>query len=155
MPNQRPQFLAAYNKARADQDAQIVVDAVPYAKFLGVQAFKRDGQLLFKLPPKKSNIGNPTLPAIHGGAVAGFMELAAVVYLLMEWDTEKLQSDKPKVPKVVDFSVDFIRACRYEDTYASCDMVRQGRKMANLGIQVWQKDPSILMATARAHYLLD
>ncbi|MGH1472346.1 MAG: PaaI family thioesterase [Cellvibrionaceae bacterium] len=133
----------------------MVIDAIPYAKFLGVEAVNLDGKIIFKLPPKETNIGNPTLPAIHGGAVAGFMELSAVICLLMEWDTEKLAKGNPKAPKVVNFSVDYIRACRYEDTYASCDMVRQGRKMANLGVQIWQKDPSILMATARAHYLLD
>ncbi|MGI1677307.1 MAG: PaaI family thioesterase [Cellvibrionaceae bacterium] len=148
-------FLKAYGKARKDHDAQVVIEAIPYAKFLGIEALMQDGKLIFKLPPRKTNIGNPTLPAIHGGAVAGFMELAAVIYLLMEWDIKKLAEGQPKVPKVVNFSVDYIRACRFEDTYASCDMVRQGRKMANLGVQIWQKDPAILMATARAHYLLD
>ncbi len=113
-----------------------------------------EGALSFYLPPLKSNIGNPNLPALHGGAIGGFMEVAAVVHLLMELDQEKIAGTEPRIPKVVDFSIDHLRACRFEDTFASCEVVRQGRRMANVAIRVWQSTPDNLTATARAHYVL-
>jgi len=148
------EFSALYRQARDADDAQIVIDALPYATFLGMQALKTGSGLMFKLPPKKSNIGNPILPAIHGGAVAGFMEMSAIVQLLMAFDETHQPQEGIKTPRIVDFSIDYVRACRFEDTYAACDVVRQGRKMANVGIRVWQGDPNTLTATARAHYLL-
>ncbi|MEX1032751.1 MAG: PaaI family thioesterase [Cellvibrionaceae bacterium] len=146
-------FLDTYHRARAAGDAQLIVDALPYAGFLGMRALHHEGDLLFHLPPRQSNVGNPTLPALHGGAVGGFMEMAAVVYLLMSIDHEKLP--RPTVPKLVDFSVDYIRACRLEDSYAACEIVRQGRKLANVAVKVWQQDPKTPTATARSHYLLE
>lgn len=148
-------FLDIYHRAREQGDAQLIVDALPYARFLGIQARGGDKEPLhFYLPPLESNVGNPTLPALHGGAVGGFMEMAAVVQLLMTVDHDKLASGRPSVPKLVDFSVDYIRACRFEDTFAACEVVRQGRKLANVSVKVWQQDPAVLTCTARCHYLL-
>lgn len=147
-------FLQTYHQARSQGDAQLLIDALPYARFLGMRARQEDGDLIFHLPPHPSNIGNPTLPALHGGAVAGFMEMAAVVYLLMAIDHEKLEGGEPRVPKLVDFSVDYVRATRFEDSYAACEVVRQGRKLTNVAIKVWQQDRNTPTATARSHYLV-
>jgi len=50
-----------------------LIESIPYAKTLGIEA-ELDGEgLLLVLPFLKSNIGNPTLPALHGGAIGGFM----------------------------------------------------------------------------------
>lgn len=147
-------FPELYRSARESENGQLLIEAFPYAQFLGMKAQYDDGELSFHLPPLKSNIGNPNLPALHGGAIGGFMEVAAVVYLLMSLDQEKILGTEPKIPKVVDFSIDYLRACRFEDTYASCEVVRQGRRMANVAIRVWQSEPSNITATARAHYVL-
>jgi acyl-coenzyme A thioesterase PaaI-like protein len=147
-------FLDVYHRAREQDDAQLLIDALPYARFLGMHAIRDKGELLFHLPPVECNIGNPTLPALHGGAVGGFMEMAAVTFLLMSIDHDKLPDGEPRVPKLVDFSVDYIRACRFVDTFAACEVVRQGRKLANVAVKVWQQDREIPTTTARSHYLL-
>lgn len=146
-------FLTVYKQARAENNAQILVEALPYAHFLGMRAITIDGQLCFHLPPRDSNVGNPVLPAIHGGAVAGFMEMSAVVTLLMEIDQSKLAGPL-RVPKLVDFSVDYLRATRLADTYASCEVVRQGRRLANVVVRTWQESRDQPTATARSHYVL-
>ena len=56
------------------------INLVPYARTLGIQMAEEEA--CFLLPIKKSNIGNPTLPALHGGAIAGFMELSAMIHVL-------------------------------------------------------------------------
>lgn len=146
-------FFEVYLRARDQGDAQILVDALPYAEFLGMRAIEVDGELCFHLPPRDSNVGNPVLPAVHGGALGGFMEMAAVVTLMMEIDQSKLAGPL-RIPKLVDFSVDYLRAARLVDTYASCEVVRQGRRMANVVVRVWQDSRDQPTATARSHYVL-
>ena len=101
----------------------------------------------FKLPAKDDNIGNPVLPAIHGGVIAGFMEMSAIVQLMVFMQTAK-------VPKVVDFSIDYLRAGLHKDSFAECRITRQGR-VANVNIDCWQTNRKQLIATARAHFLID
>ena len=135
-------------EARRLQSPQLLIDALPYAGLLGILPLGAGEQLSFHLPPNQTNVGNPTLPALHGGAVGGFMEMSATLYLLMTMETLK-------VPRVVDFSIDYVRAGHLIDTYASCEVVRQGRRLVNVQIRAWQQDKSTPIATARAHFLLD
>ena len=103
--------------------------------------------LIFKLPKNEDNIGNPFLPAIHGGVIGGFMELSAVLHIIMTTDTVAL-------PKVVDFSLDYLRPGRFQESFAECDVVRQGRKVVNVSVTAWQTRKTQPIATARAHFLL-
>lgn len=125
-----------------------VLDAIPYAKLLGVEFQRFGSDVIFKLPDNPSNIGNPILPAVHGGVVGGFMELSAAMHLLMFLDT-------PRMPKIVDFSLDYLRAARGgKDTFAECQVIRQGSRVANVIINAWQTRREEAIATARAHFLL-
>jgi len=146
----KPSIDTIVSRARAEKAPGDIIAALPYASLLGMTAtYEADtDKLLLCLPGSKSNIGNPTLPALHGGAIGGFMEISAGIHLLMTMDTLE-------VPRVVDFSIDFVRAGRLEDTWASCDVVRQGRKLVNVAIQAWQQDRESPIATARAHFLID
>ncbi|MFT6916531.1 MAG: hypothetical protein ACJAWL_002871 [Motiliproteus sp.] len=130
------------------QQPRLLLEALPYAKLLGIRTLNEGPELLFHLPPSRSNVGNPTLPALHGGAIAGFMEMSAAIHLLINMPI-------PKVPRVVDFSIDYLRAGLLEDTYARCSVVRQGRRLVNVSIHAWQRDQDKPIATARAHFLID
>lgn len=134
-------------KAKQSQDFQSLVDSIPYAKLIGLH-FERFGQdILFKLPQNPDNIGNPILPAIHGGVIGGFMELSASLHLLMTMQTYAL-------PKMIDFSLDYLRAGRHQDTFAECQVWRQGNRVANVAITAWQESRDKPIAIARAHFLL-
>lgn len=137
----------AVRKARETGDVNIMIDAIPYAKLLGIKGVegKKD---TFHLEPRKTNIGNPTLPALHGGAVGGFMELSASTYLMMEMDVFK-------VPKTVDFSIDFLRPGRFKDLYSRCVIQRFGSKLVNISIEAWQDDETESVAKARAQFLVE
>ncbi len=125
-----------------------LLEHVPYAKFIGMKIERFGDELIFKLPAKDDNIGNPILPAIHGGVIAGFMEMSAIVQLMVFMQTAQ-------VPKVVDFSIDYLRAGLDKDTFAECRITRQGRRVANVSIDCWQTNRKQLIATARAHFLID
>lgn len=138
----------ACEQARANNTPELIIEEIPYAKLLGVKTLSVGEELFFVLPPANSNVGNPTLPAIHGGALGGFLELSACIHLMMNLTTQV-------TPRVVDISVDFVRPGRMENLYAACTVVRQGRKLVNVSVNCWHKTRSESVATARAHFLVD
>jgi uncharacterized protein (TIGR00369 family) len=130
-----------------EADYQNLVDRVPYARYLGMTIQTRGEEITFVLPRNEDNLGNPTLPALHGGAVAGFMEQSAIIFLLLEMG-------EPRVPKTIDFTIDYLRAGLFRDTFAECRVTRLGRRVANLSINAWQKRRNEPIAIARSHFLL-
>lgn len=129
-------------------DFSRMLNGIPYAGFIGLQCERFGDDLIFRLPRKDSNIGNPILPAIHGGVIGGFMELSAAIYLMMSQDVLRM-------PRIVDFSLDYLRAGLDRETYAECRLTRQGNRVANVMITAWQKSRNEPIATARAHFLLE
>lgn len=129
-------------------DFSRMLEGIPYAGFIGLQCDRFGDDLIFRLPPKTENLGNPILPAIHGGVIGGFMEMSAAIYLMMSQETLRM-------PKIVDFSLDYLRAGLNRETFAECHLTRQGNRVANVMITAWQKSRRQPIATARVHFLLD
>ncbi|HGM5579347.1 TPA: PaaI family thioesterase [Pseudomonas putida] len=135
-------------QAHARGDYAPLLALIPYAGLIGIECERQGEDLLFRLPASQDNIGNPILPAIHGGVIAGFMELSAALYLL-------IFSESLSIPKIIDFSIDYLRAGHYRDTYAQCQLWRQGRRVTNVAITAWQGDRDSPIATARAHFKIE
>ncbi|MBS8241384.1 PaaI family thioesterase [Marinobacter lipolyticus] len=133
---------------RESGDFSRLLESVPYARFIGLECERFGDDLIFRLPKKEENLGNPILPAIHGGVIGGFMEMSAAIYLMMSQDSLRM-------PRIVDFSLDYLRAGLNRETYAECRLTRQGNRVANVMISAWQKSRSQPIATARAHFLLE
>ena len=141
------QFEQNLIAARQSDEPQLIVDLIPYSGFIGAKAKIDDGDIIYWLDRRPSNIGNPSLPAIHGGVIGGFLELCASIELMF-------YSEVTQVPKVIDFSLDYLRPGRYKTIYASCDVLRQGKKLVNVSASAWQDDSNLPIATARCHFLL-
>ncbi|MGZ0781978.1 PaaI family thioesterase [Pseudomonas sp. TKO26] len=135
-------------QAHQQGDYGPLLQKIPYAALIGIECSRLGDELLFRLPANKDNIGNPLLPALHGGVIAGFMELAAAVHLL-------IFTGSPGVPKIIDFSLDYLRAGQFRDTFARCQVWRQGRRVANVAITAWQSTADEPIATARAHFKIE
>lgn len=135
-------------QAHEHGDYAPLLDMIPYARLIGVECSRVGDELLFRLPANKDNIGNPLLPAIHGGVIAGFMELSAALHLL-------IFTGSREVPKIIDFSLDYLRAGHFRDTWARCQVARQGRRVANVAITAWQSTEAEPIATARAHFKIE
>ncbi|MAR93129.1 MAG: PaaI family thioesterase [Pseudomonadota bacterium] len=134
-------------QCRADNDYQTLVDAIPYARTIGMGCMKAGDEVIFTLPALASNVGNPTLPAIHGGVLGGFIEQSLQLHVMMVMDT-------PALPKVIDLSIDYLSAGLFRDSFAECEVLRMGRRIANVAVKVWQGKKNEPIVSARAHLLL-
>ncbi len=133
--------------ARESGDFLPLVACVPYAAWLELRSTLVDGAPRLQLPFRKQLIGNPATPSLHGGVIAAFMETAALLHLM-------LTLEEHRVPKSIDFSIDYLRTGRLADCHAACDVTRLGRRVAQVQIRAWQADESRPVALARAHFLL-
>jgi uncharacterized protein (TIGR00369 family) len=122
-------------------------EAVPYAKFLGVQFEMKGDELTAILPFKDALIGNPMLPALHGGVVGAMMELTAVAQIFLTQGTGQ-------VPKTIDISIDYLRSGRPVDTFARAHVTKLGRRIANVRVEAWQFDRADPIAALHGHFLL-
>ena len=120
---------------------------VPYAGLVGLDAEVEHGTLFTVLRRRASNIGNTQIPAVHGGVVGALLEHAATLQLLWELDLEAL-------PRIVDISVAYLRPCLDDEARARGAIVRQGRRIANVRVEAWQRERERPIATAHAHFLL-
>jgi uncharacterized protein (TIGR00369 family) len=120
---------------------------IPYVEYLGIRVAPDLQQPTFRLPFQQKLIGNPHLPALHGGVVAGFAETSAILHLM-----QSLQGAKQ--PKGIDFSIDYLRSGRPEECFARCEVVRLGGRVALVTVRVWQRSPDLPIAVARGHFLL-
>ena len=136
-------------KRKEPEDISGLSREIPYAGFIHMDVEIEDGRPLTTLRKDTGNIGNPFVPMIHGGAVGALLEHAALMQLFFE-----LELGLERRPKIVNISIDYLRPCLLEDTFAQGIIIRQGRRIANVRVEAWQSDRDRLVAAAHAHFLL-
>jgi uncharacterized protein (TIGR00369 family) len=114
----------------------------PYAALLGLL---RQGDLLI-MPYGAHLIGSPG--RLHGGAVAGLMEIAANLAV------RDALAGRPAQVKPVNVTVDYLREGAAEDSFAAAFLMRLGRRVANVRVEAWQGDRARLIAAARLNLLI-
>lgn len=128
-------------------DLQALVDAIPYCKFLGVEVDRKGTELTTILRFSQKLIGNPVLPALHGGVVGAFLEITAVIQLMLEVETEDL-------PKPVDIAIDYLHSGKPVDTYARAIVTKHGRRVCNVRAEAWQDEHTRPIAALHGHFLI-
>lgn len=161
----RPPEPVAIIKQRRDRALAVLVAAIPYIALLGVRFDRRGDELTALLDYDDRLIGNPALPALHGGAIASFLEVTAIMELSfgLLWDeveagridAERLTpATLPRLPKTIDFTVDYLRPGLPRDAYARARVNRQGRRYASVHVEAWQDNRQRLFAQATGHFLM-
>ena len=140
-------FFELLRAARARGDTQAILDAVPYAGFLGFTVEAVAGERCGKLRFSDALIGNPMLPALHGGTIGALLESTAIFEIC--WEVELVA-----LPKTITLTVDYLRSGRPMDTYAKGRITRQGRRVVNVHVEAWQEDRSRPIAVALGHFLI-
>ena len=146
-------------KQRRERLLRSLVDGVPYIGFLGIRFERLGDELTAILPFDEKQIGNPLIPALHGGVTAAFLEVTAIIVL--SWSTlwDEMEAGLPvpdllPLPKTIDFSVDYLRSGLPRDAYARARVNRSGRRYASVHVEAWQDNRSRLFAQATGHFLM-
>ena len=121
--------------------------SAPYARFLGLGAKLEDGELTVVMPFADHLIGNPMLPALHGGTTAAMMELTAAAQVALRFP-------RPHAPRPINVSVAYLRSGRPADVHARARISKAGRRVAHVLAEAWQDDETQPIASLTAHFLV-
>ena len=141
------EFQAAILKAKEDRDWSSISTLIPYFQYLGVELEETGEELICRLPRNERFVGNPVLPALHGGIVGAFLESTALVHMLATQEVTQL-------PKIINITVEYLRSAKLEDSYAAAVITKPGRRVANMRVRAWQSDRNKPIATASANFLV-
>ena len=120
----------------------------PYAQFLGIGTRRAgDGELQFVMPFGDVVLGRPGY--LHGGAIAGLLEFAAIGAIFEELGDREGVTVKP-----INVTVNFMRGGTDHDTYAAATVTRLGNRIANVEAHAWQQDRAKPIAGAQMNVML-
>jgi uncharacterized protein (TIGR00369 family) len=134
--------------ARASGNYDLLLAALPYTRWLGARGQLVGNTVRLCLPFAQRLVGNPVLPAIHGGVVGACLESAALLQII------QLRAG-PSVPKTIDFTVDYLRAARALDLYAEAEVMRLGRRIVNVRMRAFQGSEGEPIALGRGNFLVE
>ncbi|WOI56613.1 PaaI family thioesterase [Palleronia sp. LCG004] len=163
--SRRPPEPVQVIKQRRDATLEALVSGIPYLRHLGIRFDRRGDELTATLPYDDKLIGNPMLPALHGGATAAFLETTATIALAWSRLWDEIESgrvdpaaldpkDMPRMPKTIDITVDYLRSGLPRDAYARARIARSGRRYATVGVEAWQDNHDRPYAQALVHFIM-
>ena len=152
-------------KERREKALAALVGGVPYIRQFGITFERKGDELTAVLPYDDRLIGNPMLPALHGGAIGAFLELSAMVELSWSLVWQMMEDGGtgaaaieagqfPDFPKTIDFTIDYLRSGLPRDAYARARINRSGRRYASVHVEAWQDNRARLFAQATGHFLM-
>ncbi len=157
--------VQARREAERDAALDAMAGAVPYNNFIGVSFDRLGDELTARMPFKEPLIGNPFLPAIHGGVTGAFLEITALTQLAWDgaWSVLEqggeaadaiLEGRFPPVPKTIDITIDYLRSGRPRDTFARARVQKAGRRVTHVHVEAWQDSRSRPIAMLRGNFLM-
>ena len=129
------------------QSIEALLARIPYTQTLGIQPHFMGDEFTLVLPFQQSNIGNATLPALHGGGIGGFMESCAIAQLL-------LGNPDRALAKPIALNIDYLRRGKPQDTFARAQIFKQGSRVANVRVRAWQDSFDTPIAALSGQFLL-
>ncbi|KTF68900.1 PaaI family thioesterase [Sphingomonas sp. HT-1] len=119
----------------------------PYAELLGLTVEPGADAPVLVMPFSGDVVGRPGF--LHGGAIGGLLEMAAVGALLQALESEGGAKVKP-----VNVTVDYMRGGREKETRAKGTVTRLGNRVANVSAVAWQDEEDRPIASARMNFLI-
>lgn len=121
----------------------------PYARSMGMRiAGMLDGAPLLAMDFSDRAMGRPGF--LHGGAIAGMMEIAAIMALHAHLGEE----DAKTRIKPVNISVEYLRGGVTVETFARGEVIRAGRRIANVRAEAWQANRNKPLASCWMNFLI-
>ena len=145
-----------------------LVEQIPFCKTLGIKLDCLGNEITAHLPFKKEFIGNPAIPALHGGIIGSFLEITAIIQLswiiFLERKDDQINSKNPSlemkdtilkgIPKTIDITIDYLNSGRPMESFARAKINKIGRRYASVSVKSWQDEPSKPFALASGHFLV-
>ena len=155
----------ADQQAARDAVLASLTDYVPYNRHLGVRFDRLGDELTARLSFRDGLVGNPMLPAIHGGVTGSFLEITGMMQLA--WDrvldltgqggdaARAIAEGKfPPFPKTIDITIDYLRSGRPRETFARATVQKAGRRVAHVHVEAWQESRARPIAMLRGNFLM-
>lgn len=148
-----------------DRALAALAEAVPYNRLIGVGFERRGDELTARLPFAEHLVGNPLLPALHGGVTGSFLEITGLVQLAWERLAGELDAGGPAataiaegrlpdLPRTIDVNVDYLRSGRPRDSFARARVQKTGRRVAHVHVEAWQEERTRPFAMLRGNFLM-
>ncbi len=134
--------------ARASGDLSALAASIPYLAWMNIDARLDGERIVCTMRFLPSHVGNPAVPALHGGTLAGLLETTGALQVLWELDGAAL-------PKIVTLTIDYPRVGRLEDAECRAVITRKGRRVVNVRAEVTQGDLSKPITSANLHFLIE
>ncbi|HWG90160.1 MAG TPA: PaaI family thioesterase [Candidatus Thermoplasmatota archaeon] len=115
------------------ENANILLRIAPYHQWLGVQLVEVEkGRVVLRLPFRPEFVGNPMIPAYHGGITAALVDLSGGVVLFSE-----LRIPTP----TIDMRVDYLRPALAGKALIAEARVRAiGKTVAHVDVVIHDED---------------
>ena len=145
-----------------------LVEQIPFCKTLGIKLDCLGNEITAHLPFKKDFIGNPAIPALHGGIIGSFLEITAIIQLswaiFLERKDDQIKLKKSslevqetilqRIPKTIDITIDYLNSGRPVESFARAKINKIGRRYASVSVKSWQDEPNKPFAMASGHFLV-
>ena len=145
-----------------------LVEQIPFCKTLGIKLDCLGNEITAHLPFKKDFIGNPAIPALHGGIIGSFLEITAIIQLswaiFLERKDDQINVKKSslevqdtilqRIPKTIDITIDYLNSGRPVESFARAKINKIGRRYASVSVKSWQDEPNEPFAMASGHFLV-
>jgi uncharacterized domain 1 len=126
----------------------VLLDRLPYARFLNLKTQVNGDEVTVVMPFDDKLVGNPMLPALHGGSTAALLEMAAMAQVALLFPG-------PRLPRPINVTVAYLRTGRPTDVFARARISRAGRRVAHVQAEAWQDARDQPIASLTANFLLD
>ncbi|RYY47042.1 MAG: PaaI family thioesterase [Sphingomonadales bacterium] len=120
--------------------------SLPYSELLGLTKEPGETAPILVMEFGTHLLGRPGF--LHGGAIGGLLEMAAVAAL-----GQALAGEDARF-KPINLTVDYMRGGRDKQTRARGMVTRLGTRVANVEAIAWQDDLDRPIAAARMNYLI-
>ena len=132
--------------SEAAERLRAFLDRVPYVGFLGLRAELEGEEMTAILPFKPPLVGNANIQALHGGVIGAFLEATALAQLYV--------AHPGRLAKTVDITIEYLRPGLAQTAFARAELLKVGRRVANVHVRAWQDTPAKPFATLGGHFLL-
>ena len=129
---------------------QVAEEFIPFNKWLGMKVEHLErGHLTVSIPWREEIVGDPTVPALHGGVIGAVADAAGGIVI---WST--LENAASRV-STVDLRVDYLRPGKQETLMAIATVLRTGPRLGWADIRLFHPGrESDLIASARGVYTI-